>query len=94
MMMIKIFPSDLEKNMVTKTIAAPKKRGRPAKKTVDWEKLAKQLQAALEKEMDESELLELRYRELEEKADLITENLFKAQGVIEYLEEKRGHNPV
>ena len=79
---------------------------------VDWEKLAKNLQKALEKEIDESEqhrkwCLEWRtkFDELEEnnkkefdrlKTEINT--LFirchKLKGIIEYLEDKIGNNPV
>ena len=79
---------------------------------VDWEKLAKNLQKALEKEIDESEqhrkwCLEWRekYDKLEEdnKKEIVklkseSNNLFirchKLKGIIEYLEDKIGNNPV
>ena len=82
------------------------------KNPVDWEKLAKNLQKALEKEIDESEqhrkwCLEWRekYDKLEEdnKKEIVklkseSNNLFirchKLKGIIEYLEDKIGNNPV
>jgi hypothetical protein len=69
-----------------------KKRGRPAgtKNTgnkINWEVLAKQLQQALAKEIKEND--ELR----EHNTQLITQGI-KLLGAIEYLENKRGHNPV
>jgi hypothetical protein len=67
-----------------------KKRGRPSGRTqrpVDWEVLAKHLQQALAKEIKEND--ELRNRNTQ----LITQGI-KLLGAIEYLESKRGHNPV
>lgn len=57
------------------------------KKKVDWEKLAKDLQKALEKEMDEHEILQNRFEELEDRSVLLACELLKAKGVIEYLEK-------
>jgi hypothetical protein len=87
------FPFDLEIHMVKKTTET-KKRGRAAKIPVDWEALAKNLQKALEKEIDEHEFLQKKHDILLDRADRITAALFKAQGVIEYLEEKNGNDPV
>ena len=82
------------------------------KNPVDWEKLAKNLQKALEKEIDESEqhrkwCLEwrIKYDQLEEdhkkevdRLNTESNNLFirchKLKGIIEYLEDKIGNNPV
>ena len=64
-----------------------KRRGRPpktAERTVDWEALAKNLQLALEKEMDETE-------QLQKKVDQLSSNVLKLIGVIEYLELKNGN---
>ena len=64
-----------------------KQRGRPRKmpeQIVDWEVLAKNLQLALEKEMDESE-------QLQKKVDQLSANVLKLMGVIEYLELKNGN---
>jgi predicted RNase H-like nuclease (RuvC/YqgF family) len=79
---------------------------------VDWERLSKNLQKALEKEIDESEqhrkwCLEWRtkYDQLEEdhkkevdRLNTESNNLFirchKLKGIIEYLEDKLGNNPV
>jgi hypothetical protein len=67
-----------------------KKRGRPSKRTqrpVDWEVLAKQIQQALAKEIKENDQLR------SYNSQLITQNI-KLLGAIEYLENKRGNNPV
>jgi len=54
---------------------------------VDWERLAKNLQEALAKEMRVTQDLE------NENAELLME-IYKHQGVIIYLEKKRGNDPV
>lgn len=54
----------------------------------DWQDLAKKLQIALENQIDENELLEKKFTAMSMRADRITEHLFKAQGVIEYLEKQ------
>lgn len=69
-----------------------KKRGRPAgsknaTNKINWEVLAKQLQQALAKEIKENDQLR------ENNTQLITQGI-KLLGAIEYLESKRGHNPV
>lgn len=77
--------------------AAPKKRGRPPKAKADqvnWEALSKNLQKALEKEMDEHDETRIKYQHMCARADQIIMVLFKAQGVIEYLKEQNGHNSV
>ncbi len=62
-----------------------KRRGRPPKKqAVDWEALAKNLQAALERQIDENE-------QLEKQKDQLSSNVLKLIGVIEYLELKNGN---
>ena len=64
-----------------------KRRGRPPKtveRTVDWEALAKNLQAALERQIDENE-------QLEKQKDQLSSNILKLIGVIEYLELKNGN---
>lgn len=64
-----------------------KRRGRPpktAERTVDWETLAKNLQAALERQIDENE-------QLEKQKDQLSSNVLKLIGVIEYLELKNGN---
>lgn len=53
----------------------------------DWEALAKNLQLALEKEIDESEILQ---REL----DAAIEALYAHTLAIRYLKERNGHDPV
>lgn len=65
-----------------------KQRGRPPKAvtvTPDWEDLCKKLQQALEKQIDETE-------ELENQRDLLSSNVLKLMGVVEYLERKNGNN--
>lgn len=67
-----------------------KKTNKPSKRTqrpINWEVLAKQLQQALAKEIKEND--ELRNHNTQ----LITQGI-KLLGAIEYLENKRGHNPV
>jgi hypothetical protein len=64
-----------------------KQRGRPRKipeQTVDWEALAKNLQIALEREIDDNE-------RLEKQKDQLSANVLKLMGVIEYLELKNGN---
>lgn len=53
----------------------------------DWEALARNLQLALEKEIDESEILQ---REL----DAAIEALYAHTLAIRYLRNKNGHDPV
>lgn len=63
-----------------------KRRGRPPKaKSTDWEALCKKLQEALERQIDETE-------ELERQRDLLSSNVLKLMGVVEYLERKNGNN--
>lgn len=64
-----------------------KRRGRPRKmpeQVVDWEALAKNLQLALEREIDENE-------QLNKKLDSLAANVLKFVGIIEYLERKIGN---
>ena len=64
-----------------------KQRGRPRKipeQVVDWEALAKNLQLALEREVDDTE-------QLQKKVDQLSANVLKLMGVIEYLELKNGN---
>ena len=81
-------------------------------KKINWEKLAKDLQKALEKEIDENEQHHKWCLEWREKFDKLDEdskkeivklkselnNLsirgYKLKGIIEYLEDKLGNNPV
>jgi hypothetical protein len=51
---------------------------------VDWEALAKNLQLALEREIDDTE-------QLQKKVDQLSANVLKLMGVIEYLELKNGN---
>ena len=64
-----------------------KQRGRPRKipeMPFDWEALAKNLQLALEREIDDGE-------QLQKKVDLLSVNVLKLAGVVEYLERKIGN---
>ena len=64
-----------------------KQRGRPRKipeMPIDWEALAKNLQLALEREIDDTE-------QLQKKVDLLSANVLKLAGVVEYLERKIGN---
>jgi len=64
-----------------------KQRGRPRKipeMPVDWEALAKNLQLALEREVDDTE-------QLQKKVDQLSANVLKLMGVVEYLERKIGN---
>ena len=54
---------------------------------VDWERLVKNLQEALAKEMRVTQ-------DLEKERDELLVEVFRHQGVIIYLEKKRGTNPV
>ncbi len=64
-----------------------KQRGRPRKipeQVVDWEALAKNLQLALEREIDDNE-------HLNKEKDRLSETILKLFGVIHYLESKIGN---
>ena len=70
-----------------------KQRGRPPKvKPTDWEELSKKLQKALEKEIDEGELMRkelvAKIRVAQQQAHENSVELIKAKGIIEYLEIK------
>ena len=54
---------------------------------VNWEVLAKQLQQALAKEIQEND-------GLKKEVERLRISVIKMGGVIEFLEIKRGHNPV
>lgn len=72
---------------MTKKPTKPTKPNKRTQRPIDWEVLAKQLQQALAKEIKENDEL----RNLN--ANLVTQSI-KLLGAIEYLENKRGHNPV
>lgn len=68
-----------------------KRRGRPPKvNPTNWEALCKNLQKALEKEMDENERtskdLNAQIRAAQQQAHDNSVELIKAKGIIEYLE--------
>lgn len=76
-----------------KSAIVQKRRGRPPKvKPTNWEALCKNLQKALEKEIDEGELLRkeltAQLRASKQKAHDNSVELIKAKGIIEYLETK------
>lgn len=56
-------------------------------KKVDWEALAKNLQKALEAEIDANEALEKENNFLKRKLFAVLEECIKKDGVIEYLEK-------
>lgn len=68
-------------------IKKSQRKPRAVKVKVDWEKLAKNLQAALASEIKENDGLK---KEIER----LRISIIKMGGVIEFLEIKRGHNPV
>ena len=53
----------------------------------DWHDLAKKLQAALEKQVDENE-------QLEEEVEDLNYRIMKQFAVIEYLEKRNGNNSI
>ncbi len=53
----------------------------------DWHDLAKKLQAALEKQVDENE-------QLEEEIEDLNYRIMKQFAVIEYLEKRNGNNSI
>ncbi len=63
------------------------KTTKPVKQKVNWEVLAKQLQQALASEIKESD-------DLKKEVERLRISVIKMGGVIEFLEIKRGHNPV
>ena len=54
---------------------------------VDWHDLAKKLQSALEKQVDENE-------QLEEEIEDLNYRIMKQFAVIEYLEKRNGNNSI
>ena len=53
----------------------------------DWHDLAKKLQAALERQVDENQ-------QLEEEIEDLNNKILDQLAVIEYLEKKNGHNSI
>lgn len=70
-----------------KDLKPRKKTLKPIPHVIDWEKLAKDLQRALAMEIKEND-------ELKQQVTNANQLVIKMSGVIEYLEMKRGHNPV
>ena len=68
-------------------IKKSQRKPRAVKIKVDWENLAKNLQVALASEIKENDGLK---KEIER----LRISVIKMGGVIEFLEIKRGHNPV
>jgi len=60
----------------------------------DWQKLAKQLQAALESQIDDYTILETKLEILEKEANEVAESHRRYLTVISYLETKLGLNSV
>lgn len=54
---------------------------------IDWHDLAKKLQVALEKQVDENQ-------QLEEEIEDLNNRILDKLAVIEYLEKKNGHNSI
>jgi cell division protein FtsB len=57
------------------------------KNDTDWHDLAKKLQVALEKQVDENQ-------QLEEEIEDLNRKILDQLAVIEYLEKKNGHNSI
>ena len=60
----------------------------------DWQKLAKQLQAALESQIDDYTILETKLEILEKEANEFAESHRRYITIISYLETKLGLNPI
>jgi len=63
-------------------------------KKVNWQQLAKQLQAALESQIDDYTILETKVQVLEKEANEFAESHRRYLTVISYLETKLGLNPI
>jgi hypothetical protein len=61
---------------------------------VDWQALAKKLQAALESQFDDYEILETKMKILEAESDEIAESHRRYLTIISYLETKLGLDSV
>ena len=68
-------------------IKKSQRKPRAVKKKIDWEVLAKQLQQALASEIKEND-------GLKKEVERLRISIVKMGGVIEFLEIKRGNNPV
>ena len=68
-------------------IKKSQRKPRAVKAKVDWEQLAKNLQVALASEIKEND-------ELKKEIERLRISVIKMGGVIEFLEIKRGNNPV
>ena len=69
------------------TATSPSKKVATVKPKIDWEKLARNLQAALASEMKETQRLEKDVERLEIE-------LVQASGIIKYLEMRRGNDSI
>jgi DNA-binding Xre family transcriptional regulator len=63
-------------------------------KKVNWQTLAKQLQAALESQIDDYTILETKVQVLEKEANEFAESHRRYITIISYLETKLGLNPI
>lgn len=75
------------KGSKNKTITITASEPKPKKQKVNWEVLAKQLQQALASEIKEND-------GLKKEVERLRISVIKMGGVIEFLEIKRGNNPV
>ena len=64
------------------------------RKKVDWEKLARQLEAALESQLDDYTILETKVQVLEKEVNEFVESHRRHITVISYLETKLGLNSI
>lgn len=72
---------------ITITAKGEVKQRKPRAEKINWEVLAKQLQQALASEIKENDGLKKQLAEA-------NRALVQMSGIIQYLEGKRGHNPV
>jgi hypothetical protein len=63
-------------------------------KKVNWKELAKQLQAALESQIEDYTILETKVQMLEKEANEFADSYRRQITVISYLETKLGLNPI
>lgn len=72
---------------ITATSTGEVKQRKPRAEKINWEVLAKQLQQALASEIKDNDGLKKQLAEA-------NRALVQMSGIIQYLEGKRGHNPV
>jgi TolA-binding protein len=61
---------------------------------VDWHNLAKKLQAALEKQLDENQQLEEEIEQMNEDIEELHQIIEDQRAVIEYLEKRNGNDSI